>query len=199
MEAAKDPDSSFEIQTPLTHYNTHEREFGLHYFNTYVRMYADARRDRLDVVEQEIIYPLYVPDKFQRELESLHYPFTYFPDEDIERFWYHPGQFQLPPEPADGVYDPIVVNVNRANKKGKEIKEQLTLYWTNTRLRIYGEPDYTHVEVRVDGAIKGIKMPQWIIRQFFDRGYPIEYLPTVDLDPDAKKWYQQMTDREGNK
>lgn len=172
-----------EIETPLHKFNNHSGEFGFHWLNAKLRMFNDTDFDHVDWTEDSRQERLIVPDTLWRGLLADKYPFSYYPNLNLQNYWQNPQGYSSAPMYRDW-YEPLSYTDPAGNK--------LEMHWHNTRIRVYGEPEFNHVEFRVGSKTRGITdLTEAEMRILFKEGYPIEYLPTIELDQETKQWWER--------
>lgn len=70
--------------------------------------------------------------------------------------------------------------------------EDLVLTWFNTKMKLYKNKAYDHVEVMPpDNELLGIIPKEGFMDLLFEKDFPADYRPTVE--PETIEWFIKMT------
>jgi len=70
----------------------------------------------------------------------------------------------------------------------------IVLNWANTLVRcFYFQQEMNHAELRLEGTLKGIRLPAPILAQMQTYGYPTRIDPLAD--PQSMEWFASMEAR----
>lgn len=70
-------------------------------------------------------------------------------------------------------------------------EEEIILSWANTRMRIFKNPDFNHIEWTDDnGQLKGIRAAQWLMDVLFEHEFPYQF--DARVDEETFEWFVQM-------
>lgn len=170
------PERGVEVTSPQIPYNTHEREYSFHWFNTVVRLYGDASKDYAKYFDDGE-HKVWLPDKLQEELLEAKFPFSFFPTPAVEKNWYR----------SQGLSDEYLKDrYELMNIKHNDV--HYTLRWNNTVMRVFGESEHNHLEVKKGNETRGLFANETIWEHLFENEFPIIYLPTIEMDGTTKKW-----------
>lgn len=182
------------VESPVFKFNTthHEtkqpREYAFNWFNTVVRTYDYGHADFAKYFEDGKEEKVLLPDKLQADMLEARFPFSFFPTPAVERHWKQPQGLTDNYKIAD--YDPLSIGYGQ--------DENYDLLWNNACIRLFGEDDYNHLEVRsYDDELKafvtkGMFVTPDVMKHLFENNYPIIFLPSVEMDGTTKKWYQNQ-------